>query len=382
MNRILIFPLFLGLLHHVGICQSSQQTVMKDYDVISIPLMQSAAPEGADLQGDSLQEMGLSLNPIEKGDGSFYPQGEIEWIKKDRIRLRLKPGEAIRLFSQPIPLPRRSAHFTCIASVSGEKPSQAGMAFIDSKNTEFLSASLLYDFEIPKEEGELSFEYQPNEKLVYLLLQFVGPETGESVITLQRIRIASGYREIEFALGDTQLGDTVHFGDENVAITTNAPPSTAGGYKILSSDNNRTRFPQSRDRALLVGTQSDEDVIQLMIPINPGAVEIRPSTRPRRLYGEAYIKKVAGETGIFSLALLSGTTTSITYTDIPIGSLTAGRWLRIESPLLLAGPSLQPPIFLILQIRHGDAQILVDDLRLRARWDSLHYWDANTAASP
>ena len=342
-----------------------------DFDVVTIPVMRSVQISGMDYQGGGLEAMGLRLDTVDAMTPCEIVEQTTDWL-----HIRLHAGDAVRLWSlEGIPLSSDSASCHCIASVSGENLKQAGLAFIDSKQMDFLSVNLSYTMDIPKQKEEFSFEYQTKAKNVFLLMQFVGPETGVSDLFLERIRVASGYREIQMALGNTLLSAAVNFGeDPNKIITTNSPPSTLGGYIKTATDTNRTPYPHTFHQALLLGAKTDMDILQVQIPFGVFTVQMNERV-PKRIYAEAYIKRKSGEKGIFSLGLFRGDTASGGYTDIPIASIPADQWLRVESSVLFSNVLGQIPLF-ILQIREGQAEVLVDDVALRGWHDSVHFWNS------
>jgi hypothetical protein len=360
----------------VGLSSGSEQPAnvasTDDYDVIEIPVARalSSEPGGGDFRFGGV---GLSVIPVDN-----YPLGAIIEQGDDTITFRLQSGEegrlpqAVRLWSDPIPLSDSSISFSSIVSVSGERPGQAGGAFIDAGNMLFLSAALSYNNELPVEEDLFFFEYQSEADRAHLLIQFVGPAQGVSEVTIKRLRVFSGGRELDFALGATQVSPVVHFGADQTVMRV-VPPSTAGGRFAYRNDANRTVFPGAENQALLLESDSHTDVIQVALPLEP----ILDPNASKQVYGEAYIKRISGEEGIFTIALYSGQTGSGGYTDIPIASIPVDTWLRVETPVRFSGEGKKQPL-LILQNRFGEAQILVDDVSLKARKDSIYFWRSNS----
>lgn len=356
-------------------CMAQESLDQEDFDVLTIPVMRSVQSPGVDYRSGTLAEMGLRLDSVES-----YKLGKIVEQDTDWMQIRLRAGEAVRLWSSAaIALPSDSVSLHCIASVSGENIQQSGLAFINADEAdkmESLSVNLSYLMDIPKQKDDFSFEYQTKAKKVYLLMQFVGPLTGTTDVILERIRVSSGYREIHLALGNTLLSEIINFGDYKNSIQTNTPPTTAGGYVDSTTNDNHTQpYRGVLNQALVMNTKTDNDILQIQIPFNP--LTIQPGERtPKRIYAEAYIKRKSGDKGIFSIALFRGDTASGAYTDIPVASIPLDGWLRVESSASFENVVGQPPLF-ILQIRQGKSEIVVDDVALRGWHDSIYYWDAD-----
>ena len=354
----------------------------EDYDILVVPVGGTKNVSGKDFSGDTLESMGFTV--IAAPDPNHPKVGELT-AGKDRLVIHLHSDESVQLWSAPIPVSATSILFSCSATVTGNPPTQAALAFIDGKYDSNLGVSLSLNDEIPLlHDGDFSFEYQCRSEQVILLLQWVGPQQGESWITLERPRILSGYRELDYTLGSAALSFTEHFGGGIQQTVKNTPPTSAGGYTDVSHEN-RMVFPNFAEQSLLLGTQGKDDVIQVSVPVAQLDPLIpKPGAYPLQIYGQAYVKRLYGDNGLFSVALFSGNTGSGGYTNYPVASLPMDEWFRVESPVRFSEKGAGNPQ-LILQIQGGDTQIAVDDVSLQARRDSEFFWDAgvySVAAPP
>jgi hypothetical protein len=366
---MLVFGLSLWLwMGSVCLAQVGSVGAGDDFDVVVIPVVPPVKLSGKDWHGPTLAEKGLRLEEVDD-----YPVGELIVESTDVIQFRLEAGEAVRLWSDPIPVEGGAVWFSSLASAEGDALGQAGVAFLDAENFDQIAVSLSYVQDIPQNRSPFSFEYPTQARQVYLLIQFVGPEEGESVVTLERVRVAAGVQEIQFALGKSRFGKAIHFGEQE-AIIRNDRVSTPGGYYRLEEEENRQVYPHQFNPSMLLGCEGAGDVVQLNIVFPALAVEAHTDGMPERLYAEAYVKPVSGE-GIFSLALVSGVSFSLGYTDVSLPTLAKEAWTRVEIPVWFTGNAGESPV-VIVQLRGGAGEILVDDVAIVGRQDSVFYWNA------
>jgi|GEM_PF-5233870 iron(II)-dependent oxidoreductase len=368
MKTIPLTIIFLSMF--IRFSQAQWITTNDDYDVIAVPVGGARMPISGNYDIGDMFFAGI--NGIDGYENRYQITPSIE----GRIDVHLHAGDGVQIWSERIPVSAASVYFSCIASVSGEPPLQAALAIIDGENSANLGVSISLHEDIPRTPREFSLEYDCRSNAIHFLIQLIGPQTGETVVTLQRFRVLSGYKELDFTLGTTSLTPVEHFGNGIQHVRINTPPSTVGTVIRTSLDNNRTCFPETTDQSLVIGTLSENNVIQVMIPLQ--SIPLTPDSRkfPLRLTGQAFIKRLDGNSGIVSIGLFSGTTGSIGYTDFSVASIPSNDWLRIESPVVLTEKGAESP-FLVLQIRNGRANIAVDDVSLHARRDSPYFWNAS-----
>ncbi|MEW6234273.1 MAG: hypothetical protein AB1656_02700 [Candidatus Omnitrophota bacterium] len=348
----------------------------EDFDAVIVPVGVSAHASGKDFSAAIPQDMGLNLLPVDN-----YPMGMVELtFTADQLTIRLKAGEAIRFWSDPIPVSPSTVLFTCNVAIAGATPEQAAAALVDGVDMNRLGVNLTYGKDIPMDGRDYSLEYECLSDQAILLLQFVGPKEGESSITVKRLRMLSNFSEREFALGSTALTATEDFGKGMDFVLINKPPSTEGGIVLLNANFNRSIFPASTAQALLLGTQSPNDVIQVLAPLPLKANSMDLRTNPVKIYAQAYVRRVRGTEGIFSIALFSGATGTVGYVDYPVASLPGDAWMRVECPVLFTEEGAQAPM-MILQVRGGSSGVAIDDISLQARMDSPYFWDADMILS-
>lgn len=345
----------------------------EDFDVLVIPIGPAASAPGRDLRSpDSLEARGLQIVSV-----PGFSLGRVE-TSLDRLTLHLAAGEAIQLLSlwtDSIPVSATSVYFSAIASASGEPLVQAALALLDAQNPSFeQGVSISYHQDIPTTPREFSLEFRHPADSVLLLIQAVGPQQGESTLVLERMRLLDGYRELDLSLGTTAVTPVEHFGGEPSFIRS-VPPSTPGGTASLFESENHRRYPSAVPRSLRLTTQKEEDVIQVLLPVTilPGALE--DSAYPRQFYAEAAAKRLSGNRGTYTLALLSGSTTSVGYQNHSIDTLPSDRWDAVQSPIQLSQTG-SSPLYVIIQISGGPADIVVDDVSIQSRRDSIFLWDS------
>lgn len=345
----------------------------EDFDVLVIPVGPSVSAPGRDLSSPvSLEARGLQIVSV-----PGFALGRVE-TSLDCLTFRLAAGEAIQvlsLWTDSIPVSATSVYFSAMASTSGEPLQQAALALLDAENPSFeQGVSISYQQDIPTSPREFSLEFRQPAKSVLLLIQAVGPQQGESTLVLERMRLLDGYRELDLSLGTTAVTPVEHFGGEPL-IVRNVPPSTEGGTASLFESENHRRFPNSTSRSLRLTTQKEDDVIQVLLPVTILPEALEDSTYPRQFYAEAAAKRLSGNRGTYTLALLSGSTTSVGYQNHSVDTLPLDRWDSVQSPIQLSQAGSNP-LYVIIQISGGPADIVVDDVSIQARRDSIFLWDS------
>ncbi len=374
MKHTSFIPLLLFFVHTAS---AQWVTTEDDYDMVAIPVGGTHTPSTGSFD---IGEMTFAaINHVPGYDQRY----QVNAVGEGRIDVHLHEGDGVQIWSETIPVSATSVYFSCIASVSGEQPQQAAIAIIDAEDSSNIGVSISLNEDIPRTPQEFTMEYECRSKTIHFLIQLLGPETGETVVTLERFRVMSGYNDLDFSLGSTALTFVEHFGNGLDKIE-ETPSTLPGGFMGISSQENRTHFPQSNDQSLVIGTQStfdENNVIQVLIPLD--AIPLIPDSRtyPSRMVGRAFIKRISGDSGIFSIGLFSSTTGSQGYTDFAVSTIPNDNWLPIESPVVFTEKGAQTPS-LIVQIRNGRAKIAVDDVSLHMRRDSPYFWDASIMQPP
>lgn len=362
-------------------CASAQNVSPgDDYDVLVIPVAPSVSAPGRDLMSsDSLEARGLQLLPVQD-----YELGSYE-LEPDRIIFTLKPNQAIQLFSYAsdvVPVSATSVYFSVVASASGEPLNQAALALLDANDPYQQSVAISFKEDVPYASRDFSLEYRRTSPgSVYLLVQLVGPEQGESQLVLERMRLLDGYRELDVSLGAVAVTSLEDFRDGIDSLIINPIAGMEQGYIDVSSFNHLP-FPDAEPQSLILGTKSPDEVIQILVPLEliPEAMN---EEYPRRFYGTASIRRISGEEGTFSVALASGATTSVGYENHPIGDLSTDAWKDVQCPIQFSEKGVSftdegvSQLLLIVQLQGGPAEIAVDDVSIQARRNSMYLWDSS-----
>lgn len=379
MNRLLINIVIL-----FGLCavSTAQESTLPDgdFDIITIPIGSSVNPGGGRFDGNGINEMGLSVNPVVALDGTQFPLGEVN-ASADRLDIRLRAGEAVLILSAPLDVSSNEVYFSCLAESQGDALQQSAMALIDNQDFNNLAVNLLLNQDIPRERTEFSFEYSPKSSQVLLLIQLVGPATGESTIRLERLRVLDGYTDLDYSLGSTQLSIVEHFGHGIEHVLLDNPPSQ-GSINIDESGLNRNRYPNIEPRSLQISTTISDDILQVSIPMSKQDIQPVATGEYLRVYAKAYVQRISGDSGIFTTALASGVSGSFGYTQYSISSIPDDAWMEVETPVHFLEGSTNS-LIMIMQIRNANnAIVAVDDVSLHVRRESPYFWDSGIRSIP
>lgn len=339
-----------------------------DYDVLVVPVGPSVSAPGRDfITPDSLDARGFQVIKVQDYELGTYR------LEPDKISIHLKANQAIQLLSQfadGIPTSATSVYFSMTATVKGKPLTQGALALLDANNPENLSVSIAYGDDIPNVSREFSLEYRHSPGKVLALIQAVGPMEGESELILERMRLLDGYRELDVSLGATVVTSVENFGNGIGSVIANI---NTGSFDV-SRLNNR-KYPSIQPQSLLLSTQKTDDVVQLMIPLSFLPDVMGGGNYPRRFYGIASIRRVSGELGTFSVALVSGITNSICYENHPVALIPSDDWEEVQCSFQLNEKS-SSQMYLIVQLAGGPAEIVVDDVSIQSRRDSMYLWDS------
>lgn len=248
---------------------------------------------------------------------------------------------------------------------------QCALALLDAANPQQQMVSIAYKEDIPSATRDFSLEYRHPAGKVLLLIQALGPETGESELVLERMRVLDGYRELDVSLGTTAVTSVENFGGGIDSVVKNI----ASGY-VGISDLNRLAYPGAKPQSLLLGTRGADEVIQVLIPLNTLPDAMEASAYPRRFYGVGSVRRVSGEQGTFSIALAGGATGSVCYENHVVSSLPLDAWSDAQCSMQCSETGANP-LYFIVQLAGGPAEIAVDDVSIQSRRNSMYLWDAN-----
>jgi hypothetical protein len=356
-----------------------------DFDVILIPVGQTTnAPNRNLSDGKTLLDRGFqALEVVDENTKKKFPLGQYE-LGQDELTIRLGAGEAIQLLSEwssAIPVSATSVYFSAIVSSSGEQLQQAALAVLDGDSPNQQSISISLGQDIPSDKREFSLEYQRKSNKVFLLIQVVGPQQGESVIVFERMRFLDGYRELDLSLGATAVTETEHFGYGIDSVILNKPPSTTGGSISIGQDHNHVKYPSSNDWSLKLKTDGVDDVVQAMVPLKVKSGVLLQSESAQRFYGLASLKRISGDNGIFTIAMVNfgsgnAALASVGYGNYTLDSIPSDAWLQAQSTSQFKGTN-PAMIMMIIQLQGGPAEIVIDDVSIHAKQDSIYFWDAS-----
>ncbi len=382
-TRCTFFLLFLtgGLIIAVPV-YAQQLSPEDDFDVLIIPIGETSnAPDRNLSDGATLQDRGFQTIAVEN-----FPLGQYE-LGQDKLTIRLGAGQAIQLLSEwtsSIPVAATSVYFSAIASSTGEPLQQAALAVLDGDDVYQQSISISLGQDIPSDKREFSLEYQRKSDRVLLLIQVVGPLQGESEIVFERMRFLDGYRELDSSLGATAVTETEHFGYGIDSVVLNN--SIAGGSYSISQDENHVIYPSSNDWSLRLKTPPSVGdvlpVVQVRVPLKVKSGALLQSESSQRFYGLASVKRISGDNScIFTIAMVNvgsgnAALSSLGYSNYTLDSIPSDAWMEAQSSIQFkeANPAM---IMMIIQLQGGPAEIVVDDLSIHAKQDSIYFWDAS-----
>ncbi|MFB3787754.1 MAG: hypothetical protein ACE15F_15445 [bacterium] len=342
-----------------------------DFDVLLIPIGAGVNPPGSDPHAPSLLERGWKALPVLDRPLPRHEAGP------DRITVILQPGEAVQFVSNTIPVSSGSVYMSCRIAADGPKPGQTAMAVYDARNPKHLAVAIRSQPDWGPELRDFSLEFQrPGLQSVQWLIQLVGPESGETKVSLDCLRLLEDYSDQDQALGASRLVSVDGADWINEQPVIHVPPSTSGAYCRASSEVTPAHSSSPGRPTYCLGTRTMEDVIQVRLPLPPSADFQKIHSYPARIYAQARVRRTRGEEGVVSLALFSPGTQSGGYSDYPAASLPDDSWSLIEHPVQMAAAEMHDQM-LILQVRGGPAEIELDEVSLHARRDAAPFWKAD-----
>lgn len=385
LNRYFLNIFFCASALLTALCAGAQP-IEEDFDVVAIPIGGSLRSGEHDFGGQAFSpaDMGLEQVAVPDVDGSNFPAPADERIQvtQDRIEIELNAGEAVRFISQPMVVSTTSVFFTSFVTVENSTPEQIGVAFLDIENLGLIGVSLSLPGERRLgERRELSAEFQPQGRLVQLLLQCVGPPAGSgqtTTIVWERLRVLDGFRSLDLALGATALTQQERFTPFPKAFEDDPTVTTPGGFISAVSNESHLKYAKETTQALLIAVKSATDVVRAVAPLARLMVDPVTVPAPQMLTAQMWAKRRAGAGGVLSIALGSAQTGSISVFETLVDLIPVDRWVRLECSMFFDHNAI-PATFLFLQLREGTSQVLIDDITLRGRRDALYFWDENLA---
>lgn len=386
MNKRFVFIYILaGVLLAIP-AQSQERPQGDDFDLIVVPVAQSLRAGGHDLGGDAeeLSDLGLTLVEVPNPGGDAFPLPEDPAVKvsTDRVELTLKPGEALRLLSDSIVTSATSVLFQADLTVSGAAPDQSAVAMIDIENLGRIGVLLsMAGDRVLNETRRFAYEFQPEGGQFQLLLQFVGPQSGEaSNIVIERMRIAEGFRSLDYAVGTTKGTEVERFSPMPADITLDSVVTSAGGGIEAASGIGFAPYAGIELQSLKLFAESDSDLVRAVVPLEGIEIPDSETEPPYLLYAQLWARRLSGTQGTFSIALGSAQTGSLGVFETPIADIPEDEWQRYECPVYFDHRAL-PNAFLFLQMRDGAAEVLVDDISLRLSRKNPRLWNADWVPS-
>ncbi len=303
----------------------------------------------------------------------------------------VKPGEAISMSSDRIPLPPGPAKISIWFAVEKFDQNNDDMPTVwialmeDSKNISY--------FNVSGEEILGNSRYQRIHTTfdviksnVYAIIQVVGSQRmGEAEVYVDNVRIYPAERDIDLALGATKLPADFDgtFNSNLKGLGTIVEDLTYfHATASITDETNRTVTPGTnlREQALKLTLGKDE---RSAVQIRIGPNEMEEDLFPRNLNARAYVQALEEIGGTFAIALITKDAQAVTYRSndrFP----NQPEWNEITVNGNFRNPSNEPPL-LILENRvwpgpfpgvvEDGATLAVDDVSIQASLDSKHLWD-------
>ena len=339
--------------------------------------MTSVNPEGGDWDADTLEGKGLSAVPV---DG--YLRGEAA-VVDSAVEVIVGSGQAILLYSSPIPLRPGPVTVSLKVSVSGSSPPRqlrVGLAGAASGSPEYskMLYSLLSGSEIPETERQLLLTYDLESSHASFIFEIIGPIIGVATVRLGEIRVFPGWWPTDLALGPTRLALHEDFESERHILQTKL--STGGAHFALFSGDTHGTLPGGLGHSALMRTFGPDEVLETYLAVPE---PLSPVRLPANLEARVWLRRTPNSTGNFALSLSDDDQSVVTV--LPIDDLPTERWRLVRTGGMFTTQGAVPP-FIVLQAMEGPATVFVDDIELHAPHDKIELWDAayrpTSATSP
>jgi len=344
----------------------------QDWDTAYAEVVSSVNPEGADWEADSLEGKGLRI--IKIGE---TPLAGVS-VENRSIRLDVYAWQAVRLFSNSIPVGTGPITLRMKIYNEGQIPAQVAVAFVGADENgqpdfrNLASGQLLSD-EIPTTEREFSFTYQSTSPVAFLILQAVGSTSGVSVVHIRGIRVHRGWWPTDLAIAPTRLALYEDFESEKTLLQRNDRVSTVFGGRFPDT---HTRIPNGSGQCWLLRTSKSTDVIQQYIFAPTG---LSPVILPAQLEAHVWVRRMNNENqGDFYLGLTDDDHTVVV--SVPVADLPINTWRLVRTGGTFRTRGAMDPTILV-QVAGGPASVLVDDIELHAPHDRNIYWEAGVRST-
>lgn len=302
----------------------------------------------------------------------------------------IEPGQISTLLSAPIELPPGPAMISlwfAVDKLEGDLEDKPTVMLALAEDSSNLSLTSVTGDEMIGEGvyQYLAATYDVIGPRTRALIQVIGSqESGAAEVYFDNVRVYPAKRDIDMALGATQLPVDFDGTFERVlrglgALVAINPNATFGGSARLTQRINRTIFPGGLNQSLILSLDEPISAIQVEIGPNPVDEDLYPSN----LSARAYVQKIEDGGGFFAIGLTNGDHLAVTFISndrIPASPA----WREITATGLFYSPGqYEPTILLQNQNIEGavpgvilDGAILaIDDVTLEAFLDEPYLWD-------
>ncbi|HOE12043.1 MAG TPA: SUMF1/EgtB/PvdO family nonheme iron enzyme [bacterium] len=304
-------------------------------------------PEYADLS-----EWPFEVIPIEG-----LPPGEASRDAQGGWNIQLDAGEAIRLIVFDVDVPSGRIQFRSNVDVEGEIPAQIAAGILDQDETVQwydLAVCLLERTGVHLGRNGVCLDREPTAGSVAIILQFVGPPAGHSILHVSDMVVVGSLNEAETACGWTRLWRPGDSGDLEPLLIPDSEISTSGA-----------RY-RAEGNSLILQTDSANDIAQIYLPVPEESLD--SVSMPRNLTMRGAASLLAGD-GILTMAFLDGQTTATETVNLSGQNHTAG--VMITGVFTVDG--LIPPS-MVMQLKGGPATIQIGEIAVHTQMDAEMYW--------
>lgn len=378
-----------------------RQSNPRDYDGAVLQSSSAIPPAGSEAQqtfrftAQSLAEAGWQHTAPTNNGGEVVlgavPEESVAGITDGfGLTVFIEPGELSNLITQPIALPPGPVKVSMWYAVEnfGPNPEDRPTVMLglleDSSN---LSLTQVTGREIigGGVYQRLETTYDLQGPSLHALVQITGSQAaGVSEVYIDNIRVYPAEREIDRALGHTELPVDFDGTFENVlrglgvGVQVNEDASF-GSSVFLTQDANRTILPGGLNQSMVLSL--DEPASAVQVRIGPNTVD--QSLLPRSLFARAYVQKMVDGGGFFALGLTTGDHLAVSFISndrLPEPpawhQVTAsGRFRHVdqEAPtLLLQNQNVEGAVPGIIE---DGAILAVDDITIETNQDNQYLWD-------
>ncbi|MFH1744428.1 MAG: VCBS repeat-containing protein, partial [bacterium] len=286
-----------------------------------------------------------------------FPSADVSQDAEGKWTVELDAGEAIRLVVSGVDVPMGRIQFQAAVEVEGNLPNQVAAAIIDQDEAVRwydLAVNMLQGNAVRPGHNTIFVDREVQTDSATVLVQFVGPSEGSTIIYLSDGIIISALNEAEVACGWTRLWRPEDSGGLETTIIPDTKYSTvSAAYK---TDAN----------TLTLQTDRPDDIAQVYV-LFPNNV-LSQSSVPMTFTMRGVAMLTNGD-GILTTAFLDGQTTVTETANLSTGgSVSVFETSARFSPSGLMNPSM------VFQLKGGPATVSMCEISVHTQMDAETYW--------